>query len=145
MLDDLFFAYLYQEGRYQQSIRLVGRTALLEFLQENLYAEEVRICNASDQLLCQIVDGVDLINKLDEFDIDLNDLFHAGKPDADLTGENSRPKENWEVALRPDWAFTWRDCDAPTDQTGCQACQNGKRRCQFSAQYLLHCVFLLSG
>jgi hypothetical protein len=97
MVNENFFAYLYQDDRYTQAIRLVGRTALLEFLQDNLYAEDLRICDASDQLLCQLVDGVDLINKLEEVDIDLYSIFHPGERDADFAGENSGAKENWEV------------------------------------------------
>ena len=97
MVNEIFFAYLYQDGCYRLPIQLVGREAVLEFLRNNLYAEELRLCDASDQLLCQIVNGVDLVNKLDEISIDLKSLFSSGKRDPDSSGKINRPIENWEV------------------------------------------------
>lgn len=90
----IFLGYLLnEEGKYGQPTVLNDREALRSFIKKHFDAPEMIITDKSDQQLLRLRDGVDLTNALDQFDIDLRQLF-LEKHQGQITG---RPEE------KPEW------------------------------------------
>ena len=87
---------MYVAGRYRQPVRLEGSRAVSDFIKANLFAEELRVCDASDQLLFHSLDGVDVFNGLGAIGIDLPGLFRSVREQMLQTGDESSKKEEWE-------------------------------------------------
>jgi len=92
-----FYAYIYRDGRYKKAIRLEGQLVVVNFIKENLFAEELKICDSSDRLLLHILDGIEHVNNLAEIGIDLPTLYQMYRQKA--TGEENRneTKPKWEI------------------------------------------------
>ena len=96
MTHPIFYGYVYVAGRYGQPVRLEGSRAVSDFIKTNLFAEELRICDTSDQLLFHSLDGVDVFNGLGAIGIDLPGLFRSVREQMVQTGDESPKKEEWE-------------------------------------------------
>ncbi len=71
----LYRGYVSQRGHFGRAVRLKSPEEVAAFLREHLYAEEVRIVDAGDNLLFHARDGIDLYSRLAELGIDLPALY----------------------------------------------------------------------
>ena len=96
MPDKFFYGYIYKADRYGQPVKLEGKRAVADFIKANLYAEELKVCDAADRLVFHALDGVDVFNGLDAIGIDLADLYRSVRRDAVSAEVGTPKKEEWE-------------------------------------------------
>jgi len=92
----IIFGYVYKGGKHGQAIRLEGQYAIIAFIKKYLFAEELRLCDASDHLIFHALDGVDIYNNLDNIGIDLPAIYRAVLKEETKLVVDAKPKETWE-------------------------------------------------
>ena len=89
--------YFTSHGEEVGPIALHDRAAVLAFLEAHLFDVEVVLADPDDRLVLRAVDGVDLVSRLDELEIDLPALYRRLRERA-VAGASDAAEEHepWE-------------------------------------------------
>ena len=74
---EVFYGYVYVAGHHDGPKRLEGIDSLVPFIKQHLLSEELRITDSSDNLILHVLDGVDLFSTLNEYGVDLPQLYQS--------------------------------------------------------------------
>ena len=91
---EVFYGYVYVAGHHDGPKRLEGIDSLVPFIKQHLLSEELRITDSSDNLILHVLDGVDLFSTLNEYGVDLPQLYQSVRKH-DL-GESLNGDHQWD-------------------------------------------------
>ena len=91
---EVFYGYVYVAGHHDGPKRLEGIDSLVPFIKQHLLSEELRITDSSDNLILHVLDGVDLFSTLNEYGVDLPQLYQSVRKH-DL-GESLNGDNQWD-------------------------------------------------
>jgi len=115
-----FLGYVYDEtGRYTSPAFLDDEKALFEFIKANWEVNQLIITDSSDQQLLIMRDGVDLFNQLNQFGIQLSDIFHDIRDN--LTNDH-------DTGNKPEWELLYNSIGLSAGEI--QMRQRVKRACK---------------
>ena len=90
-----YLGYITEKGKRVETQQLGDRDAVIQFLEQHLYAEEVVITDNNDKLVFRAFDGVDLFSGLESLGIDLPAIY-SRILDRERSQKHQTEREPWE-------------------------------------------------